>query len=142
MTKREKILQALLLSLSSNSLGCPVFRGRVESFNRDELPAIVIVPVGEQNQLYGAVTNRCVFTVQIHLHARASDSSTAVETQADPLVEALHAKVLSIGGVPGLTDVARVEHIYSDYEFEDGDGTALLFKSEYHFHYLRPVGEA
>lgn len=99
MTKRERILQAVVTALTgTEEVGSRIYRSRVEPFARGESPAIVVEPIADQaEQNTSLPTLDWSLAVRVAIIVRA----TVPDQSADPIVESAHAKImadLTLGG--------------------------------------------
>lgn len=99
MTKRERILQAVVTALTgTEEVGNRIYRSRVEPFARGESPAIVVEPIADQaEQNTSLPTLDWSLAVRVAIIVRA----TVPDQAADPIIESAHAKImadLTLGG--------------------------------------------
>jgi hypothetical protein len=99
MTKRERILQAVVTALTgTEEVGSRIYRSRVEPFARGESPAIVVEPIADQaEQNTSLPTLDWSLAVRVAIIVRA----TVPDQAADPIIESAHAKImadLTLGG--------------------------------------------
>lgn len=99
MTKRERILQAVVAALTgTEEVGSRIYRSRVEPFARGESPAIVVEPIADQaEQSTSLPTLDWSLAVRVAIIVRA----TVPDQAADPIIESAHAKImadLTLGG--------------------------------------------
>ena len=99
MTKRERILRAILTALTGTTgVSTRIYRSRVEPFTRGESPAIVVEPVNDV-----AVQNTALPTLDWSMTVRVAIivRGNVPDQLADPIVESAHGKImadLSLGG--------------------------------------------
>jgi len=98
-TRRESILARIRTTLTGTSnVGTRIWRSRVQALARQESPAIIIEPVSdtpEQNTSLPTLDWSLVVRVSVVVRGDVPDQ------QADPIVESLHAKLmtdLTVGG--------------------------------------------
>lgn len=98
-TRRESILARIRTTLTGTSnVGTRIWRSRVQALARQESPAIIIEPVSdtpEQNTSLPTLDWSLVVRVSVVVRGDVPDQ------QADPIVESLHAKLMSdltVGG--------------------------------------------
>jgi hypothetical protein len=99
MTKRERILEAILTALTGTTgVSTRIYRSRVEPFTCSESPAIVVEPVNDV-----AVQNTALPTLDWSMTVRVAIivRGNVPDQLADPIVESAHGKImadLSLGG--------------------------------------------
>lgn len=117
-TKREQILAAISSTLAGTTgVNTRIYRSRQEAFSRQEAPAIVIAPSGD-NPAPEPVSSCKIdwtLTVQIAVYARGN----VPDQVADPVILSLHSKLMADRTLGGL-----VMDIYPgpvDPQFDAGD---------------------
>lgn len=103
MIKREAILQAILTLLNGIEFGVddtpvPAFRSREEAFARDEVPAIVILPVQDVPNSPDMPVLDWSLTVRLGVYTRGS----VPDSEAAEICKEIHAALsadLSLGGL-------------------------------------------
>ena len=123
---RERILSRLVATLEgAPSIGCPVYRSRVTPLMRDESPAIIVEPVMDQASQPVIPKLDWALTVRISIIVRG-DTPDQV---ADPILEAVHAKVMSDLTVAGYA--YDVQPQSTTFELIDADNSAGVVSCEY-----------
>lgn len=133
---RETILQAIATALTgATPAGAQVFRSRTEAMARDELPAIVVMPEGETDQLLGSGVNESTLAVDIAIHTRGE----VPDQLADPVAVAIHGVLLASPAIAAL--VHQVRKNGSRWERDEADQAAGILTMTYAVRYLHPVGD-
>lgn len=99
MTKREQIMQALVAVLAGTAqVGTRIYRSRVDALSRDEAPALVVMPVGEQiaQDVVSLIEKNMMVEVQVYVRSDVPDVA------ADPICEEVHQKVMADATLGGL----------------------------------------
>lgn len=131
MTKVEAILQALQ-ALAIPAL--PVFkvvRSRTAKFGDSELPALNIKPAQDDGLNYANSLNRHEFTAELELFIQPVE---APDSAVDPYVDTLHKAIISDTQLLSL--VSNTQYKSRQWQFDDGDGSALKLVITYAFTYL------
>ena len=131
MTKREQILTNLASNLTSLSgVGSiPVFRSHVEPFSRNKLPAIVIEPRAESsNQV---VTDKIDWSLDVKITVVVRGEIP--DQIADPIVNAIHAKLSADPQVNSLAIDTNIQSI--QFEFADSDQPTGIISMDYNILY-------
>ena len=131
-THRETILRAVTALIVGAGVA-PVFRSRRDALERKELPAIVVMPGGEQNQRLGSHRVARSFQVLVEVHAKASSEPGADSTadqSADPVIAALHAALFAEKTFGGkIADL--IDREMQEPQFTDGDETRVAITLVY-----------
>lgn len=135
-TLREQILaRALVVLTGTTPAGASVFRSRESSITRDMVPAIVLMPDGEQDQRMGGDTDRHEFTINVAIFTRGDPW----DQMADGVAETVHRLLL---GDPVLKAMStEVRKTSTDYESEEADRTAGTLSARYRITYLSKAGD-
>ncbi|MCE2910209.1 MAG: hypothetical protein LW712_15430 [Burkholderiaceae bacterium] len=125
MTKREQILQAIATLLAAVPGTTGVYRSREDAMSREESPAIVVRPDGEQvsENTNGYVDAR--LTVLVEVYARG----TVPDQVADPIAEAAFAAMMDNPTLGALAIDVTEDGTDFDTEGADQDAgfTAMRF---------------
>jgi hypothetical protein len=109
MTRREQIIQHILGTMTTSSLGVVTLtRSRIPPFAREECPAVNLNPLDD------SPTQNVVPKTDWVMR---SSASTPLDQLADPIVQALHAAVMSDltqGGLAMDTQPSGVTWRYAD----------------------------
>jgi hypothetical protein len=133
---RETILQAIATALTgATPAGAQVFRSRAEAMARDELPAIVVTPEEESDQLSGQALNESTLAVAVAIHTRGE----VPDQLADPVAVSAHGVLMSSSAIAALAH--RVRKSGSRWERDEADQTAGILTTIYTVRYLHPVGD-
>jgi hypothetical protein len=137
MTKRERILQALVAALAGTTgVGNRIYRSRVEPFTRNESPAIVIEPINDLAQQNTALpTLDWSLTVRVAIIVRGN----VPDQLADPIVQSAHGKIvadLTLGGYAIDVQPAGVT-----FEMIEADQPAGVVSLEYLVRYRTSVAD-
>jgi hypothetical protein len=91
MTKRETILQAIVTLLAGIPGSTGVYRSREEAMTREESPAVIVRPDGEEvaENTIGFIDARLTVVVEVYARGAAPDSV------ADPVVEVAFARMMA-----------------------------------------------
>ena len=134
-TKRETILAAVRTQLTGTTgVGTRIYRSRVEPMARAESPAIVVEPISdtaEQNTSLPTLDWRLTVRVAVIVRGAIPDQ------QADPIVESLHAKLmtdLTLGGV-----AIDVQPQSVNFEMVEADQPAGVITCDYLIRYRTSV---
>ena len=123
---REQILARLVTTLGSEpSIGAPVYRSRVTPLARGEAPAVVVEPVMDQANQTTIPKLDWSMTVRASIIVRG-DTPDQV---ADPLVAAVHQKVMSDLTVGGLAYDVQPSTVA--FELIEADNAAGVITCEY-----------
>ena len=117
MTRREQIIQHILGTMTTTSLGVvSLTRSRIPPFAREECPAVNFNPI-DDNPIQNVVPKTdWAMTLAFTIVMRSS-SNTPLDQLADPIVQALHAAVMSDltqGGLAMDTQPSGVSWRYAD----------------------------
>lgn len=130
MTVQEQILQAVVLALQGVAGVALVERSRKVGIDRDAAPAIIVRPDAEQDERFGAGTDKHMLDVLVIVHTRGDPWDAA----AAPIVAAAHVAVMTNAGIAALAkDVRRIS---CDPEDVEADATAGQYLLRYRFTYL------
>lgn len=123
---RETILSKLVTTLSSlPSVGAPVYRSRVTPLARGESPAIIIEPVNDQANQPVIPKLDWAMLVRISIIVRGD----VPDQVADPLIEAVHSKVMSDLTVGGYAYDVQPQSV--SFEFLEADNSAGVVSCDY-----------
>tara|TARA_R100000152_G_C6779395_1_gene210986 strand:+ start:486 stop:923 length:438 start_codon:yes stop_codon:yes gene_type:complete len=134
-TIRENILDELKSVLTgTTNVGSRIFRERVTPLaNRNELPCLVIEPLNDNADLNLSLPKiDWTLTVTISVIVSGSSSTTPSEA-ADPIVESLHAKVVSDLTLGGYAIDVRPQSM--EWEFLDSDQPTGIVTCTYAIRY-------
>lgn len=127
-TAREGIL-AQIATLANQVQGLTVFRSRDAAISRAETPALVIQPEEETVEFQSSLLAVRLLVVVLTVFTR----SDVPDQTADPLIQALHAKLMADPTLGGRA--ARVIEQGSKWAFEVADRTALATELRYQIKY-------
>ena len=136
-TKREQILARLLTNLANTTgVSTRIYRSRVVPLSRAESPAIVLEPVSdtvEQNTSLPTLDH--TLTVKISVIARGD----IPDNVADPIVESLHAKIMSDLTVNNLA--IDVQPSDTSFELLDADQPGGVISCDYLVRYRTEIDD-
>ena len=136
-TKREQILARLLTTLANTTgVSTRIYRSRVVPLSRAESPAIVLEPVSdtvEQNTSLPTLDH--TLTVKISVIARGD----IPDNVADPIVESLHAKIMSDLTVNNLA--IDVQPSDTSFELLDADQPGGVISCDYLVRYRTEIDD-
>jgi hypothetical protein len=136
-TKRESILADIASSLAGTvQVGSRIYRSRVEPLARGESPAIVIEPVSDS-----AVQNTSLPTLDWSLTVRVAVivRSSVPDQAADPIVEDMHAKLVSDLTLGGYAIDVQPQSV--NFEMLEADQPAGVISCEYVVRYRTSVAD-
>jgi hypothetical protein len=130
-TKRETILAAVRTALiDTTGVSTRIYRSRVEPLARGESPAIVVEPVSDTaEQNTSLPTLDWSLTVRVAVIVRGD----VPDQVADPIVESLHAKVmtdLTLGGV-----AMDIRPVSVNFDLIEADQPAGVISCDYLIRY-------
>lgn len=141
---REKILAELVTRLSSTSgVAGRVFRSRIEAVQRNEMPAIVVMPATEtpeQRTSSCRVDKRLTVNVMVLLHDDVPDRA------ADPIVQDAHKRILptttgrvdfTLGGL-----AIDIEEAGTDFRLAATDGVVVMTYTIWYRHAVADMAVA
>ena len=135
-TQREKLLLAVVAKLVAFQ-PVAVYRSRVDALAKQELPAIVVRPGGEQNEQTATKRVKRVFQILIEVHARADSTpgaEIAADQAADPVIANVHAALFQEPTFGGLA-AQLYDKEMQEPQFADGDetrvGITLVYEAVY-----------
>lgn len=120
-SKREQILAAIRTTLTSTvGVGTRIYRSRVEAFQRNEAPALVIEPGNDTSSPEPVSTCKIDWTLQvlIAVHTRGGIPDQA----ADPTIVDIHSKLMADRTLGGL--VMDIWPVSVDPQFDKADAAA------------------
>lgn len=130
MTKREQIMQALVAALAGTAqVGTRIYRSRVDALSRDEAPALVVMPIGEQVAQDVVNLTEKNLMVEVQVYVRADEPDLA----ADPICESVHSKVMADTTLGGLS-IDIIEDMTS-WDMAEADMSAGFTNMRYRIWY-------
>ena len=135
-TKREQILSAIATILAdADGVTGRVYRSRQEAFSRNESPAIVIEPGGDQAAAEPVSTCKIdwTFTVVVAVYARG----TVPDQTADPVIQSMHSLLMADRTLGGL--VMDIWPSSMDPQFDKADLAAGWMVNTYTVRYRTSV---
>lgn len=120
MTARSDILDAITAKLigQASGVGGRVYRSRTVALKRDKLPAVIVMPAGEEvSEPTNAGSDR-LLKVTVEVHARGDLPDDIVE----PIISSIVAALLSDPSLGGRA--IDVGEIGTEWSFDEGDGAA------------------
>jgi hypothetical protein len=135
-TKREQILAKVATTLAGTTgVSTRIYRSRVEAFQRNEAPALVIEPGIDTAAAEPVSTCKAdwTLTVIIAVHTRGGIPDQA----ADPIIESLHSKLLADRTLGGL--VMDIWPISVDPQFDKADTVSCWTVCSYQVRYRTGV---
>jgi hypothetical protein len=125
-TVRESILAALTTTLSAApSIGAPVYRSRVTPVARGESPAIIVQPVQDQANQVAIPKLDWSMLVRVSVIVRGD----VPDLVADPLVQSVHARVMSDLTVGGYAYDVQPQSVV--WEEIDADSPAAVVSCDF-----------
>ena len=137
-SKREQIMAAVAAALAGTSgVGTRIYRSRVEAFNRNEAPALVIEPGTDAAGPEPISTCKIDWTlpVLIAVHTRGGVPDQA----ADPIVTSVHSRLMADRTLGGL--VMDVWPVSVDPQFDKADAASCWTVCTYQVRYRTQVGD-
>lgn len=125
-THRETILQAVQQALSN--AGLCAYRSRLEAFDRDQLPAVVLKPGEEQAMRLGNRVMSRSFQIHIEVHAAADSAQippVAADQVADAVIAQVHAALFGTDSLGGIVN-DLVDKEMQEPSFADADETRVV----------------
>ena len=118
-SKREQILAAIRSTLTGTTgVGTRIYRSRVEAFQRNETPAIVIEPANDTSSSEPVSTCKIDWTLQVLIAVHTRGGAIPDQT-ADPILVSIHSKLMTDRTLGGLAlDILPVSVVPS---FESSD---------------------
>jgi hypothetical protein len=135
-TKREQIMAAIKTALTNTSgVGTRIYRSRVEAFNRNEAPALVIEPGSDTAAPEPVSTCKIDWTLTalIAVHTRGGIPDQA----ADPIIQDMHSKLLADRTLGGL--VMDIWPVSVDPQFDKADAASCWTVCSYQVRYRTAV---
>jgi hypothetical protein len=126
MTKREQILNAVktVLKAAGGAIDADkVFRSRVDPFKEGILPCITIEPVNDQANSQNMAFIDWTLTVRISIYSRSTDKDVGADEIADPIVEAVHNKLMADETLGGLLMGMAPKSL--NWDFMEGNGATV-----------------
>jgi hypothetical protein len=120
-SKREQILAAIRTTLTNTTgVGTRIYRSRVEAFQRNEAPALVIEPGNDTSAPEPVSTCKIDWTLQvlIAVHTRGGIPDQA----ADPIIVSIHSKLMADRSLGGL--VMDIWPVSVDPQFDKADAAS------------------
>lgn len=131
-SKREQILEFAHDALAGvPDVGTRIFRSRIEAFQRSEAPAIVVEP-GQDSAISPSASN-CYIDWQLMLIVAVYTRGHQPETLADPIISAIHNRLMSDRTMGGLTMDIWPDEVEPSFEKADRPAlwTICTFKVRY-----------
>jgi len=101
-SKREQILAAIRSTLTGTTgVGTRIYRSRVEAFQRNETPAIVIEPANDTSSSEPVSTCKIDWTLQVLIAVHTRGGAIPDQT-ADPILVSIHSKLMTDRTLGGL----------------------------------------
>lgn len=120
-SKREQVLAAIRTTLTNTTgVGTRIYRSRVEAFQRNEAPALVIEPGNDTSSSEPVSTCKIDWTLQvlIAVHTRGGIPDQA----ADPIIVSIHSKLMADRSLGGL--VMDIWPVSVDPQFDKADAAS------------------
>jgi hypothetical protein len=134
-TKREQILAAIRTTLTGTTgVGSRIYRSRVEPLARGESPAVIVEPLKdrcEQNTSLPTLDWTLLVRVAVVVRANVPDQA------ADPIIESLHAKLMSDLSLGGLA--IDIQPFQVEFEVVEADVPAGVAMCDYLVKYRTSV---
>lgn len=131
---RERILLAVMAAVrpSAEGLGATLHRSPTVAISREQCPALVVFP--ESETITERANDRVMreLTVRLVALARAVPPA-APETEADRLLTAAHAALMTDANLGGLALGIREQEV--EWEVEDADAVAAAIPARYRITY-------
>jgi hypothetical protein len=127
---REQIVARMAAALSGvlpNAV--PVYRSRVDAFDRGSLPAVVVRPGDEETQPLMDQMEVSRFNVHIEVIVRGD----VWDSLADPIIVAAH--VLLLGDAPLAALCSKLRRTSAKWDAHEADQTAGVLTQTYHLQY-------
>ena len=137
-SKREQILAAIRSTLTNTTgVGTRIYRSRVEAFQRNEAPALVIEPGSDSSNPEPVSTCKIDWTLQV-LIAVHTRGGAIPDQQADPIIVSLHSKLMADRTLGGLA--MDLWPISVDPQFDKADGVSNWTVCTYQIRYRTQIG--
>jgi hypothetical protein len=137
---RERILQTLARTLAhtASAQGASFYRSPTVPINREQAPALVLVP--EIDQIIDRPNDRVVRQLTLKITAltrgiptQPFELATAPEPQADALLVAAHAALFTDVNLGGLC--IGISEVDAEFDLEDADSDACALVQRYRVNY-------
>lgn len=138
---RDKIIAAVVTAVTGTqglaAAGGIPYRSRYEPISREETPALIVRPIRDQAQNYVNTFKEQYLTIACEVYVRSTDTSTAPDAIADPIVTDMHARLMTDITLGGLSiDIIQEDTIF---EGAEADQTALIVSSLYRVWYRHQI---
>lgn len=129
-SKRETILARVVTTLAGTTLvGSRIYRSRVEPLARNEMPAIVVEPSGEQAEQDTIGTLLWTLTIRVAVIVRG----VVPDQLADPILLDAHAKLMADTTLNGL--VVDILPASVSFEMIEADQPSGVVSADYQIKY-------
>ena len=135
-SKREQIMAAIKTALTNTTgVGTRIYRSRVEAFNRNEAPALVIEPGTDTAATEPVSTCKIdwTLTVLVAVHTRGG----IPDQTADPIIASVHSKLMADRTLGGL--IMDIWPISVDPQFDKADAASCWTVCSYQVRYRSQV---
>lgn len=135
-SKREQILAAIRTTLTSTvGVGTRIYRSRVEAFQRNEAPALVIEPGNDTSSPEPVSSCKIDWTLQvlIAVHTRGGIPDQA----ADPTIVDIHSRLMADRTLGGL--VMDIWPVSVDPQFDKADAASNWTVCTYQVRYRTTI---
>jgi len=135
-SKREQIIAAITSALAGTSgVGTRIYRSRLEAFQRNEAPALVVEP-GQDQAVIPAVSTRYIdWTLQVMI--AVASRGDIPDQAADPTIASIHSKVMADRTMGGLVLDIYPQSVVPN--FEKGDAAAAWTVCTYQVRYRTSI---
>jgi hypothetical protein len=117
-SKREQIIAALATTLAGTTgVGTRIYRSRLEAFQRNEAPALVIEPGQDQATIPAVSTRYIDWTLQVMI--AVASRGDIPDQAADPTIASIHSKVMADRTLGGLVLDVYPQSVIPNFEKAD-----------------------
>ncbi|MEI6032463.1 MAG: hypothetical protein WCQ20_15065 [Synechococcaceae cyanobacterium ELA739] len=135
-SKREQIIAALATTLAGTTgVSTRIYRSRLEAFQRNEAPALVIEPGQDQATIPAVSTRYIDWTLQVMI--AVASRGDIPDQAADPTIASIHSKVMADRTLGGLVLDVYPQSVVPN--FEKADATAAWTVCTYQVRYRTSV---
>lgn len=136
-SRREQIIAHIATTLAGTAgVGTRIMRSRLEAFQRNEAPAIVIEPGPDTPTVPPVSTNRTDWTLQVII--AVASRGNIPDQAADPTIVSLHSKLMADRSLGGLALDIYPGTVTPD--FSKADSPAAWTVCTYSVRYRTAVG--
>lgn len=128
-SRREQILAHIATTLGSTAGITTVYRSRMEAFSRDEAPAMVVEPIGDNGRQYSTCKLDWTLQVAVVVHTRGAVS----DTLADPIIVSAHSLLMADRTLGGLA--IDIMPTATDWQRDKADLASLWMLNTYEVRY-------